>query len=121
MEGLAGFRKCNKTVVNHAPDIAEHDIDTVHEIAQLLGKAESCHRLDGRSARRPGSASRQCCVTGGPWRTKSGIFDGSDLARAIGVLRLARRGCRGSRCPLRPQRPGWCKQEPLAEPLVIDE
>jgi hypothetical protein len=40
MQGLAGFGKCHEAVMNHAPDIAEHDFHAAHEVAQPLDKPE---------------------------------------------------------------------------------
>ena len=52
MQRLAGFRKCLEAVVHHAPDVAEHDIDLAHEIAQVLDETKR-HRLRRHSGARP--------------------------------------------------------------------
>ena len=40
VQRLAGFGKGHQPVVNHAPDVAKHDIDAADEVAQLLDEAQ---------------------------------------------------------------------------------
>ena len=40
VQRLAGFGKRLQPVVHHAPDVAEHDVDAVDEVAQPLDKTE---------------------------------------------------------------------------------
>ncbi len=40
MQRLAGFGERHQPVVNHAPDIGEHDIDAADEVAQLLDETK---------------------------------------------------------------------------------
>ena len=40
MKRFAGFGKRHQPVMDHAPDIAEHDLDAVDKVAQSFDKAE---------------------------------------------------------------------------------
>ncbi len=39
----AGVRKRDEAVMDHAPDIAEHDIDVAREFVQMVDESDGCH------------------------------------------------------------------------------
>jgi hypothetical protein len=58
MQRLAGFGEGFQPIMNHAPDIGEHDLHATHEVAQLFDKGQRRHDRTYRSAR-AGGAARQ--------------------------------------------------------------
>ena len=57
--------------MNHAPDVAEHDLDAADEVAQPLDKAKCGHEIGSRLAR-SGGAARQRGIAGRPRRGLDG-------------------------------------------------
>jgi hypothetical protein len=66
VQRLAGFGKRLEPVMDHAPDVGEHDFDAIDEVAQPLDKPQ-CHGKRCRLAR-PGEAARQRGIAACPRR-----------------------------------------------------
>ena len=49
VQRFAGLGEGFQPVMDHAPDVAEHDIDAAHEFAQALGEMQRGHDACGRS------------------------------------------------------------------------